>query len=139
MLDSATRSRMSLCGLVILLAIFLLAVDGGVSPAAAVDRWAGTAVIEGTPVAFTVLVNPGVSASWEWRYQGVQLASGSLSATVSGSTVNGTAFTTGGVIYQPGVCCAPCNFSGTIAGNRVDGTFDVATCGGAATFTLIKQ
>lgn len=140
MLDSGRRTHISLCGLVILLAIFLLGVDGEVSPAAALDRWVGTAILGGIPVGFTVLVNPGIGASWDWRYQGVQLASGSLAATVSGSSVKGTAFTTGGAIYQPGLCCAPCNFSGTIVGNRVDGAFDPVSCGGGGgTFFLLKQ
>jgi hypothetical protein len=122
--------------------MLLLAVDGELSPAVALDRWVGSAVVLGLPINFTVLVNPGISASWEWRYSGVVLGSGPLAATVSGSRVNGTIFTTGGAAFQPGVCCRPCNFTGTITGNRVDGTFDPVSCsddGTGGTFTLVKQ
>lgn len=139
MSDSVSRAGMWFCGIVIVLMVLLLAVDGGLSPAAALDRWVGTALIQGIPVGFTILVNPGIGASWEWRFQGIQVASGPLAATVTGSRVNGTLITTGGAIYEPGVCCRPCLFSGSIAGNRVDGTFDPVSCEGAGTFTLIKR
>jgi hypothetical protein len=126
---------------VIALVIFVLAVDGGVSRTEALDRWVGTAVASAGGITvsfdFIVLVNPGIGASWEWRFLGVQILSGSLAATVSGSTVNGTAFVTGGVAFVPGIL--PCNFTGNIAGNRVDGTFDPASCGGEGTFVLVKQ
>jgi hypothetical protein len=124
---------------IVIVAVALLAVDGGMSTAAAVDRWQGTIVIGGNPIAFTVLINPGVSATWEWRFRGVQLASGFLTASVSGSTVTGTLFTTGGVVFQPGACCAPCNFSGTVNGNQAQGTGDAATCGEASPWVLTKQ
>jgi hypothetical protein len=127
------------CGFVMVVVSVLLAVDGGISLAPALDRWAGTAVLGGIPVGFIVLVNPGIGASWEWRFGGVQLGSGFLAASVSRSTVNGTLFTTGGAIFEPGVCCRPCNFTGSIAGNRVDGTFDAVSCDGSGTFVLVKQ
>ena len=136
---SAGRIRMSLWGVIVVLVVVLLAFAGGLSPAAAVDRWVGTITIEGVPVAFTVLVNPGVSASWEWRVRGVQVASGFLAASVNGSQVTGTLFTTGGAIFEPGVCCRPCNFSGTIAGNVAQGTFDAVSCDGSASWVLVKQ
>lgn len=143
MLDFAKRTRMPLCGLVILFAIFLLAIDGEVSRAAAVDRWVGTAQISAdgitVPVAFTVLVNPGVGASWEWRYRNALLGSGPLAATVSGSRVNGQLFLTGGLAFDPSSFFVPCNFSGSLTGNQVQGTFDEASCGGNGTFVLIKQ
>ena len=136
----STAKRIGLfVGLVIVMVALLITVDGGISPAAAVDRWVGTAVIEGFPIAFTVLVNPGDGASWEWRYQGIQLGTGPLSATISGSRVNGTLVTTGGAIFEPGVCCRPCFFSGTIAGNSVTGSFDPVSCEGNGSFTLVKQ
>lgn len=75
----------------------------------------------------------------EWRFAGIVLGSGPLAASVSGSTVNGSLFLTGGVAFEPGSVFAPCNFTGTIAGNRVDGTFDPASCGGTGTFVLVKQ
>ena len=137
----ATRSRMRLGWFVIALVILGLAVEGGVSRTEALDRWVGTAVASagGQTVAFDfiVLVNPGVSASWEWKFRGVQILSGPLAATVNGSTVNGTAYSAGGVAFVPGI--PPCRFTGTIAGNRVDGTFDPVSCGGTGTFFLIKQ
>jgi hypothetical protein len=139
MLASAGRVAMWSCGLIIILAITLLAIDGAVSTAAAVDRWVGTAVLNGIALNFTVLVNPGDGASWEWRYRGTLLAGGPLAAFVSGPQVNGTLYTTGGAVASAN-CCSPCNFSGTIAGNRVDGSLDPITCGGGGgTFTLIKQ
>ncbi len=88
---------------------------------------------------FIVLVNPGVSASFEWRFRNIQIFTGPLAATVSGSTVTGTMFPTGGVATQQGLCCRPCNFRGTIVGNRVDGTVDPVSCGGEGSFTLVKQ
>jgi hypothetical protein len=142
---SLRSTRPSLfCCFIIILALVTLAVDGEMSPAAALDRWTGTAVVQGFVVNFTVLVNPGVGASWEWRFNNVVLGNGPLAAFVSGSRVTGTIFTTGGAVFQPGVCCRPCNFSGTITGNRVDGVFDPRTCGddgtgGGGSFTLTKQ
>jgi len=137
----AKRFPMRLGWFVIALVILVLAVEGGVSRSEAVDRWEGIAVASagGQTVAFNfiVLVNPGVSASWEWRFRGVQLLSGPLAATVNGSTVNGTAYSAGGVAFVPGI--PPCNFTGVIAGNRVDGTFDPVSCGGQGSFFLIKQ
>jgi hypothetical protein len=142
-LDYAKHIRIPLSGLVILFAIFLLAVDGGVSPADALDRWVGTAEIssEGVtfPVTFTVLVNPGVGASWEWRYLNRVLGSGPLAATVSGSRVTGQLFLTGGLAFDPTSIFLPCSFRGTLTGNQVQGTFDEAPCGGTGTFLLTKQ
>lgn len=125
---------------IIVIAVLIMAVEGGISSAAAVDRWVGSIVLEGIPFTFIVLVNPGVSASWEWRFSGVQIASGFLSASVSGSTVKGTLFTTGGAVTQTATpCCRPCNFSGTIAGNHAEGTVDPVTCDGSASWSLDKQ
>jgi hypothetical protein len=128
---------------VVILVVVVLAVDGGVSRTEALDRWVGTAVVsadgESFSLDFIVLVDPGRGASWEWRFRGVQLMSGPLAAFVSDSTVNGTLFVTGGLAAQDPLCCAPCNFSGTIAGNRVDGVFDPVSCGGTGTFVLVKQ
>ena len=127
------------------MAIFVLAVDGEVSRTEALDRWVGTATIsaEGitVPLDFTVLVDPGRGASWEWRFRGISLASGPLAATVSGSNVNGQLFLTGGLAFDPNdpASFVPCNFSGSIAGNRVDGVFDPVSCGGTGTFVLVKQ
>jgi hypothetical protein len=127
----------------ILFAVVVLALAGGVSRTEALDRWSGPAVVsaEGTTIQFdfNVLVDPGKSASWEWRFRAVQIASGPLAAYVSGSTVTGTLFITGGLAARDPLCCAPCNFSGTIAGNRVDGVFDPGSCGGTGTFVLTKQ
>jgi hypothetical protein len=124
----------------LLVTVLWVVVDGEVSPAAAIDRWVGNAVgPQGITLAFTVLVDPGRSASWEWRFGNLQVASGPLAATVSGSTVKGTLFLTGGAIFDPPFCCRPCNFSGTIAGNRVDGVFDPVSCEGEGTFFLVKQ
>ena len=136
---TARRRRISPLVFIIATVALLLAVDGGISPAAAVDRWVGSVVLNGTPVDFIVLVNPGVSASWEWRFRGVQLASGFLDASVSGSTVKGTLFTTGGAVYQPGVCCRPCSFSGRIIGNHAEGTTDAASCEAIAPWVLDKK
>jgi hypothetical protein len=129
----------------ILIAV-LLSLDGQISRAAALDRWVGTAVFseQGATFAvdFTVLVDPGRGASWEWRFQGVQLGSGPLAASVSGSTVNGTLFITGGAGTQVPGCCRPCDFNGVIIGNQVNGTLDSASCsdsGGSGTFTLVKR
>jgi hypothetical protein len=121
--------------------VSLLAIDGEVFRAEALDRWSGIAVASagGRTAAFqfNVFVEPGVGASWEWRFAGVQILSGPLSAAVSGSAVQGAAFVTGGVGFVPGI--PPCKFSGTIAGNRVDGVFDPDSCGGTGSFFLIKQ
>ncbi len=138
------RVSMSLCA--IALGLFLtLAVDGELSPAAAFDRWVGAVVVPGAGTAFDfiVLVDPGRSASFEWRDGGnVVVFSGPLAASVSGSRVTGTLYPFGGVATQNSSCCRPCNFRGTISGNRVDGAFDSATCtddGSVATFFLLKQ
>lgn len=129
--------------LVGILVVAVLAVDGEVSRTEALDRWVGVATISGEgvvlPVDFTILVNPGVSATWEWRFRGVQLGSGPLAATVSGSRVDGILFVAGGLMAQDPLCCVPCNFTGTMAGNRVDGTFDPNSCGGTGTFFIVKQ
>jgi len=144
MRDHGPKSRMRTGLFALALAIFILAVDGGVARTEALDRWVGTLTgsAEGitVPFDFTVLVNPGVGASFEWRFRSVQIFSGSLAASVSGSRVNGTMFFTGGLAVQSdSLCCRPCNFSGTITGNRVDGTLDSVSCGGAGIFFLIKQ
>jgi hypothetical protein len=81
----------------VILVITLLAIDGAVSTAAAVDRWVGTAVLNGITLNFTVLVNRGDGASSEWRYRGTLLASGPLAVFVSGSQVNGILYTRAGV------------------------------------------
>jgi hypothetical protein len=129
--------------LVIASVIPALAIGGAVSPTEALDRWVGTATISAggiaTPLDFTVLVDPGRGASWAWRSGSTEVASGPLAAYVSGSTVNGTLFTTGGLAARDPLCCAPCNFSGTIAGNRVDGVFDPGSCKGEGAFFLVKQ
>ena len=140
----ATHAPMRLGWFVIALVILVLAVDGGVSRTEALDRWVGTLVgsAEGisVPLTFIVLVDPGRGASFEWRFGSVQVFTGSLAAYVSGSTVTGTLFPTGGLAVQNDpLCCRPCNFRGSIAGNRVDGTLDPASCGGAGTFFLVKQ
>ena len=132
-------------GFVIVLIIFALAVDGAVSRTEALDRWVGTATVSSEGITltfdFTVLVDPATGgASWEWRYAGVVVASGPLSASVSGSTVNGSLFFTGGTAFDvaPGDY-TPCNFTGTIVGNQVNGTLDQGSCGGTGTFVLAKQ
>jgi hypothetical protein len=136
MSNSGGLARRWLGGLVLALVALILVVDGGVSQSEAVDRWVGTAIIaaEGltVPVDFIVLVNPGVSASWEWKFNRVHILGGPLAATVSGSKVVGTLFTAEALV-------APCNFSGTIVDNRVDGVFDPVSCGGQGTFFLVKQ
>jgi hypothetical protein len=137
MSGSATRPRIFPWVFIVVIVTLLLAVDGGTSPAVALDRWVGTVVINGVPINFTVLINPGVSAAWEWRFGGVQLASGFLSATVSGSSVSGTLFMTGGALFQPGI--PPCNFSGTVSGTHAEGTADPVTCQGNAFWSLDKQ
>jgi hypothetical protein len=126
------------CGLAIIFALSLLAVDGAISPAAAVDRWVGTFFLNGPAITFTVLVNPGGGATWEWRRGSIQFATGPLQAGVLGSQVRGTLIVTGGVIAG-GTCCRPCDFTGTLSGNRFDGALDADTCGATAPFTLIKQ
>jgi hypothetical protein len=137
------RVRVTIAWLIVSLAVIGLAVDGGLSPAEATDRWVGTLVASANglsaPFVFIVLVNPGVSASFEWRFQNAQILTGGLAATVSGSTVTGTMFPTGGVAAQQALCCRPCNFRGAIVGNRVDGTLDPVSCGGEGTFFLVKQ
>jgi hypothetical protein len=141
MSSHARRALMRRWWLAIIFVIFMLAVDGEVSRSEALDRWAGTAQVSAgglsAPFDFIVLVNPGVGASWEWKFLGVSIMSGPLAATVNGSKVEGTAFVTGGAAFTPGI--PPCNFTGTIAGNRVDGAFDPVSCGGTGTFFLIKQ
>jgi hypothetical protein len=143
-MSGAKSVAMRLFGLVSVFVALLLVLDGQVSRAAALDRWVGSAAFSDSvpPADFIVLVNPGVSASWEFRFRGVVIGSGPLAATVSGSRVVGTLYTTGGAVVRSGTCCRPCNFRGTIVGNRVDGTFDPATCsddGAGGAFTLIKQ
>ena len=139
----ARRIPISLWALVFVLVFVLLAVDGGVSRAAALDRWVGTIAFatSGLTVDFIVLVDPGTSASFEWRYRNVKIFTGALAANVFGSTVTGTLFPTGGLAVESDpLCCRPCNFRGSIAGNRVDGTMDPVSCGGGGgTFFLIKQ
>jgi hypothetical protein len=129
-------TRSWLGGFILVLVVLFLVVDGSVSKSEAADRWVGTAVISASgttiPVDFIVLVNPGVSASWEWKYFGVHVLGGALAATVNGSRVTGTLFTSDALV-------APCNFSGTINGNHVDGTFDSNSCGGNGTFFLNKK
>lgn len=124
--------------------VIMLAVDGGISRTEALDRWVGTAVLsadgQSILVDFIVLVNPGVSASWEWRLRNRVIGSGPLAADVSGSTVRGTLFFTGGLLTQDPLCCRACIFSGTIAGNSANGTYDSSTCGGDnSTWSLAKQ
>jgi hypothetical protein len=109
------------------------------SPAVALDRYVGTSDLGGVTTDLTVLVEPGVGASWTARFRNVVLASGPLAAFVSGSTVEGILFITGGVVVQDPLCCRPCRFTGTITGNRVDAVFDEASCGGPGTFVLTKQ
>jgi len=130
---------------VIALAVLILAIDGELSSTEALDRWVGSATVsaEGVslPVTFIVLVNPGVGASFEWRFRNVQIFAGPLAADVFGARVTGTLFPVSGAAAQNDpLCCRPCNFRGTIVGNRVDGTFDPVSCGGdGGTFFLIKQ
>jgi hypothetical protein len=129
---------------VVAVLIIGLTVDGSLSPAEASDRWVGVLVASAdgitAPFTFTVIVNPGVSASFEWRFRNVQIFTGPLAATVSGSKVTGTMYPTGGIATQQALCCRPCNFSGVIVGDRVDGTLDPASCGGnGGTFFLVKQ
>jgi hypothetical protein len=137
------RVRATIAWLVVSLVIIGLALDSGLSPAEASDRWVGTLLLSanGTtaPFDFIVVVNPGVSASFEWRFQNLQIFTGALAAAVSGSTVTGTMFPTGGLATQQALCCRPCNFRGTIVGNRVDGTLDPVSCDGVGTFFLVKQ
>ena len=141
----ALKGRIHFGWLVVAFVVFIFAVDGEFSRTEALDRWVGTANISAQgvtlPVVFTVLVNPGVGASFEWRFRNVQIFTGGLGATVSGSRVTGTLFPTGGAAAQADpLCCRPCNFKGTIVGNRVDGTFDPVSCGGdGGTFFLEKQ
>jgi hypothetical protein len=145
MSGGAKGFSMRLVRLVSVFIVLFLALDGELSRAAALDRWVGSAIPDQTglpPLDFIVLVNPGVSATWQWRLQGTVIASGPLGATVSGSRVNGTLYTTGGLAVQSGTCCRPCNFRGTMIGNQVNGTFDPASCsddGTAGAFVLIKQ
>jgi hypothetical protein len=141
--NSRRYSWARFCGLVTIFVIAVQSYDGANSSAAALDRWVGTVSNGVRFLNFEVLVDPGNGASFQWRGQGnVLVASGPLSASVSGSRVDGTLFTTGGLIFVPGECCRPCNFSGTITGNRVDGTLDPISCtddGSALVFTLVKQ
>src|SRR5262245_22643956 len=96
----SVRHAVRLGWLVIASILIMLAADGGASQADALDRWVGTAVLSGDGrsvlVDFIVLVEPGVSASWQWKFRNHVIASGPLSANVSGSTVTGTRFITGG-------------------------------------------
>lgn len=145
--DHTRQQPRRLWWLIIALIIFAGVLDGGLSRTEALDRWVGTAVVSasGQTAAFDfiVLVDPGRSASFEWRFRNVQVFSGPLAATVFGSTVTGTLFPVGGLATRlDSTCCRPCNFSGTIVGNRVDGTFDPVSCtddGSGGTFFLIKQ
>jgi hypothetical protein len=112
----------------------MLLVDGQVSRSEAVDKWVGTltGTVNGVTATFDfiVFVNPGVSASFEWRFRNTLLASGPLAATVSGSRVSGIMFFTGGLIAQDPLCCTPCTFSGQIVGNTASGTASKDQCGG---------
>jgi hypothetical protein len=141
--EPSVFARMRFACLFIALVVVVLAIDGGFSRTEALDRWTGTAVVTAqgvsVPVNFTVLVNPGVSASWEWRVGSLLLGSGPLAATVSGSNVSGQLFLTGGLAFDPNSLFLPCGFRGTIAGNQVQGTFDEASCGGSGNFVLVKQ
>ena len=140
----ARHARMWLGWFVVASALVMLAVDGEVSRTEALDRWVGTLTISANGVTavldFIVVIDPGTSASFEWRFRGVLLASGPLSATVSGSYVSGTMYFTGGLITQTPGCCVPCNFTGTIAGNSASGTGDPTTCGAdGGTWVLVKR
>ena len=133
------RARTWLGWLVVASAVLILAVDGEVSRAEAVDQWVGTITISGRAIDFLVFVNPGVSASFEWRLRNVLIASGPLAATVSGSKLRGTLYFTGGAVAQDPTCCAPCNFSGIIIGNTASGSSDEASCGERAPWNLRKK
>src|SRR5262245_29719459 len=104
MVTTAKHARVPLWGLFAILVVVLFSVDGEISQAAAIDRWVGTANLSAlgfsVPVGFTVLVNPGKGASWEWRFQGTPILTGPLSASVSGSRVTGTLFSTGGAAFE---------------------------------------
>jgi hypothetical protein len=133
------RAQTWLGWLVVASAVLMLAVDGEVSRAEAVDQWVGTITISGQPLDFLVFVNPGVSASFEWKFRNVVVASGPLAATVSGSKVQGTLYFTGGLVAQDPLCCAPCNFAGEIVGNTASGSSDEASCGERSSWLLRKK
>jgi hypothetical protein len=129
-------------GLVVV-ALIIVAM-GGLSASAAPDLFVGTATatapeFPGLVITFNfnVDVQPG-NVTWEWRFRNVQVESGVLSASVNGSTVSGTLSILGGAATQSGLCCRPCNFTGVISGNQVDGRFDEVSCGGSGTFHLVR-
>ena len=122
----------------------LFALDGRLAPAEAFDRWVGNVTLlnAGVILDFIVLVDPGKSASFEWRSRGVVIFSEPLAADVAGSKVSGTLYPAGGTATNDPSCCIPCRFTGTISGNRVDGALDPATCtdnGQLDPLFLIKQ
>jgi hypothetical protein len=147
MSGQASFARMRVGAFVIALAILTVVLDGTASKTEALDRWVGPLVLsdgdQTVILDFIVLVDPGRGASFEWRFRSTQIFTGGLAANVSGSSVTGTLFPTGGLaVASDPLCCAPCNFRGTIVGNRVDGTLDPRSCsdgGGTGTFTLTKQ
>ena len=55
----------------------LFALDGRLAPAEAFDRWVGNVTLlnAGVILDFIVLVDPGKSASFEWRSRGVVIFS----------------------------------------------------------------
>ena len=137
------RARMRLGWLIVAAVVTMLAINGQVSGTEALIQWVGTATISANGktevVDFTVDIRTGKEAGFQWRSRSLDLvlARGPIFATVSGSTVNGEMRFVGGSLFN---CCRVCNFTGVIAGNRVDGTFDQASCGGdGGTFTLFRS
>jgi hypothetical protein len=137
---------MLLWGPVAAVVILALVVDGGVSRAEALDEWSGPLVLTSAGASrvltFKVLVDPGKSASFEWLSESLQIFAGPLLATVSGSTVTGRLIPTSGLALQIPDCCRPCDFTGIILGNQVNGTLDPESCAsntGTGTFTLFKR
>jgi hypothetical protein len=130
-------------GLLIVAAVVVtLAGHGRVSGTEALIQWVGTATVSANgktqAVDFTVDDFTGKAAVFEWRpqSQSIVLARGPISAGVSGSTVTGELRVVAGSLLG---CCRVCRFTGIIAGNRIDGTFDKASCGGdGGTFTLFR-
>ena len=137
------RARTRFGWLLIAAVVTTLAVHDRVSGTEALIQWVGTATISANGqtevVDFTVDIHTGKVAGFQWRSRSLDLvlAKGPIFANVSGSTVNGEMRFVGGSLFN---CCRVCYFTGVIAGNRVDGTFDQASCGGnGGTFTLFRS
>lgn len=106
------------------------ALVGGFAGDAIADTYSGTLSFQGLPSAnITITVIPNVGASYTTTFLGYIFDSGSLTATVNGSSVTGALISTQ---------FSPCLFAGTINGPTATLNLDPASCGGGGVLVVTR-